>query len=246
MSLDPSLAERVYRGVAAKWRVPTMYLSPENDPVGWQEQLRRLFGDRDELSTVELLLATMGHQEDKFSWYEHEFHADRLAKLLTWARHENIVAPKFDGWRLLDRGPTFMNVGPAAKQMPIRIKDVKPHIKEHVEKLVRRELKRRERAHWRLVEKRQAEGEAMIDKIAECDPMYPLKGALEIFEIGSVTTILGARKAIIEHLETLDEAGISWIMFEIKKAARDASLWRGRHNIAPELPDGDLDLLGQF
>src|SRR5690606_6283615 len=114
-------------------------------------------------------------------------------KLLTWGRHEDIVASKLDGWRLVDRGPTFMNVGPAAKPMPIRIKDVRPYNQANTGKLVRRELKRRERAHWRYVEKRQAEVEVMIDRVAEYDPMYPLKGALDIFEIGSVTTILGAR-----------------------------------------------------
>jgi hypothetical protein len=237
---------RIMAAAGKRWKYTSYLTGNECDPVRWQEQLCKLFGERDAMSTMDLLHAWVGPTGEAYSQYQLEHVADDLGKMLSWAQHEKVVASVKDGWSLLDRGPTFMNIGPAKKQSPIRIKDVRPERQAHVAKLVKRELQRRERAHWRYIEKKQVEASSMIDGIAQYDIMYPLLDRLEVFAVGDITTIVGARQAIIDFMETMDRLELVWLMSDLKTAYQRARMSRNHYTKADTTPQEDLDILANF
>ncbi|MEO9228147.1 MAG: hypothetical protein ABI216_04205 [Devosia sp.] len=142
-----------------------------------------------------------------------EFEAIRAGELLRWACTAGLVkrcvVQGEKSWRLLDRRMHFMCIGAAAHPRAICI--LGPNRDPDADRLIKRELRRRERARAKLIADNRISIERMLNGIGRDDPSMEVPDELAHLAVPGIARILELRQVLLDEVEAHRElTGIVW------------------------------------
>ena len=214
-------------------------LGPCADAIRNREILAGFNGKLERTSSE--LIAHMSEQHP--DWSE-QFCALRIGESLGWALEHGVVerVPGGHVWRLLQPERLFEIIGGHRKERSLRVRG---HVDDGeaivAAKLWARELKRRDRARIKDIEKHRPEIIRLLDRIATHAPDTKLPSHLQRFSVGGFDDIGSCRQFIIDSIDGLEEGEPFVIELQLQKIA--AGMPYGR---APKLSADDVDALEGF
>ncbi|MBJ3784504.1 hypothetical protein [Devosia sediminis] len=214
-------------------------LGPCADAIRNREILHG-FGGKPERTSSELI-ASEGERHPEWS---DNFVALRVGESLGWAVEVRIVQriPGGHVWRLLETERMFEIIGGSRKERSLRVRVHTDDAEAIVAaKLWQKELKRRDRARLKDIEKHRPMIVRLLDRIATHAPETKLPSHLARFAVGGFDDIGTCRQFVIDSLGDLDEGEPYVIELQLNLLA--AKLPYGR---APKLSAEDVDALEGF
>ncbi|GAB5430161.1 MAG: hypothetical protein Devi2KO_36200 [Devosia indica] len=214
-------------------------LGPCADAIRNREILHG-FGGKLERTSSELIAHESGHHEE---WSE-QFCALRVGETLGWAVEHGIAerAPGSHRWLLKEPERQFEIIGGARKERSLRVRgNVDDGEALVAAKLWNRELKRRDRARLKDIEKHKPAIIRLLDRIATHAPDTKLPSHLARFAVGGFDDIGTCRQFVIDSLDDLQWGDAIMIELDFMKLADGLPYGR-----APKLSAADVDALEGF
>jgi len=214
-----SIAE-IMEGATRPTRTP-WHLGDRHDY--WQNcRVLEAFGDQ-EVAVVDDLIenfraARQAMRED----FTLTFDCLRLAEALQWGAKHGIVERVFGArpepqWRLLVRERQFECVGPAARQVAIRVRGLQGPEGVAAAKLWDRELKRREKARLKAVAKAKPGMMRIIAAICRRAPETILTDYMAKFTVGEFVTVEQCRFVIEDAIDGMGEVEVGIVDRALEK-----------------------------
>lgn len=202
----------------------------------------------DEVATTEELVdrfrADAVRMREDFS---NGFDALRVGEALQWGIQHRIVerigARPGPRWRLLERERQFELIGPENRQHAIRVRGLAGPEAVVAARLWDKELKRRERARVKAVERHKPAILRHLAMICRHLPDHALDGVLERFAIGEHRTIIAVRGVIEGELDGMDKWLIEAIERRLAPIAIAAEIESYKQPKAPRASSADEAVL---
>lgn len=173
----------------------------------------------------------MAYVSEQHPDWSEQFCALRVDETLGWAVEHGVVErlPGSHTWRLLETERMFEIIGGHRKEGALRVRG---HVDDGealvAAKLWNRELKRRDRARLKDIEKHRPMIVRLLDRIATHAPETKLPSHLQRFSVAGFDDIGTCRQLVIDSLGDLDEGEPFVIELQLQKIAAGMPYGRAR------------------